>query len=368
MRRRVLIGGGLLVGLVLAEGVCRLTFPNPITGEPDEERNTWRLEGLVADEELEFSFEPGYSGRMTLAGDYDVSFGINGQGLRADGDFAPRHPDGRRILLVGDSFVFGIGVELQDTLGEQLERALNTDGAGGPPVEVVAAGVPSYGLDHYAGLIERWVPRLQPDLVLVALFPGNDLLDYELSRHDRKVVIEGMLVKQRQAWSFNLRKYSALAHLLLKRFNPHDRVDRARPLKPTPEDIAHIFRTIQPWVGRIVAAPGRDGPPLAIVVIESKGMIAAQQAGRLGFTIPPLADVLAEFREAGCQVLDPVDAWVAAPPPLEQYFFVKDVHYSAAGNRFVAQWLAPRLREAFGDRLRAPAGPSPGAGGDAGSR
>ncbi len=361
MRKWALIGGGLLVGLILAEGVCRLLFPNPITGAPDENRNTWRVEGLVNDEQLEFSFEPGYAGRMTLAGDYDVPFRINGQGLRADADYAASHPGGRRILLVGDSFVFGIGVELQDTLGEQLERALNADDSGGPPVEVVAAGVPSYGLDHYAGLIERWVPRLQPDLVLVALFPGNDLLDYELSQRDRKVVIEGRLVKQRQAWSYNLRKYSALAHLLLERFNPHERIELIRPQKPTPEELAHIYATIEPWIGRVVAAPGPDGPPVAIVLIETKGMIAAQQDGRKGFTIPPLNDVLADFRDAGCQVFEPVDAWIAAPPPLEQYFFTRDVHHSAAGNRFVAQWLAPRLREAFGDRLRAPTQAAPGA-------
>lgn len=352
MRKWALVAGGLFVGLVLAEGVCRLVIPNPFSTAQDENRNTWRVEGLVNDAELEFSFQPGYSGRMTLPGDYDVPFTINGQGLRADGDYPQLHPGRRRILLVGDSFVFGVGVELQDTLGARLERELDADGSGGPPVEVVAAGAPSYGLDHYAALIERWVPRLQPDLVLVALFPGNDLLDYELSRLDRKVVIEGRLVKQRQAWSYNLRKASALAHLLLERFNPHGRIEFPRPAKPTAEDLAHILRTIEPWVRRIAEAPGAGGPPVAVVLLQTKGTIVAHMAGRQGITIPPQGEVLAKFREAGCLVFDPGRAWADAPPPSEQYFLGKDVHHSAAGNQFLARWLAPLVREAFADRLR----------------
>jgi lysophospholipase L1-like esterase len=353
MRKWTLVGGGLLAGLVLAEGVCRLVIPNPITGLPDSNRTSWRVEGLVTDPVVEFSFEPGYSGRMTLPDNYDVPFRINGQGLRADEEFAPDHPGRARILLVGDSFVFGIGVELQDTLGEQLERALDTDGQPGPPVEVVSVGVPSYGLDHYTKVVERWLPRLRPDLVVVALFPGNDLIDYGLSELDRRVAIEGRLVTERQAWSWGLRKYSVLAHMLLQHFNPVERVPHSRTLNPTPAEFLAIFQSIQPWMRRLLEAPGPGGPPVAVLVIESRHMLELHRKGRVDDVSPPLNQVLADLRELGCTVFDPAEAWVTADSPESRFFFPRDPHYTAEGNRFMAEWLAPRVREAFGARLLA---------------
>jgi|GEM_PF-3403493 len=361
MRRWTLVGGGLLAGLVLAEGVCRLVVPNAITGEPNPNRTGWVVEGLVADPLVEFAFQPGYSGRMTVPGDYDVPFRINGQGLRADEDYPEEHPGRARILLVGDSFVFGIGVELQDTLGEQLERAFDADGQPGPPVEVVSVGVPSYGLDHYTKLVERWLPRLHPDLVLVALFPGNDLIDYDLSELDRRTAIEGRLVTERQAWSWNLRKYSVLAHMLLQHFNPVEHAPHARSLSATPDELDAIYRSTLPWTRRLLAAPGEGGPPVAVLIIEGRYMLGLHRKGREDVT-PPLGRVLADLRQLGCTVFDPAEAWIAADAPESRFFFARDAHYTLAGNRFMADWLAPRLREAFGARLLAAGGEAPDGG------
>ncbi|HTE06581.1 MAG TPA: hypothetical protein VK824_10315, partial [Planctomycetota bacterium] len=98
----MLLAGGLCAGLVLAEGICRLTVSNPITGPPDPDRTSWRVEGLVNDPLVGFSFQPGFSGRMSLPGDYDVPFRISPQGLRDDRIFGPTHEGITRILLVGD--------------------------------------------------------------------------------------------------------------------------------------------------------------------------------------------------------------------------------------------------------------------------
>lgn len=341
--------GGLLIALLTAEIVCRLFVDDPF-GEPPRSRESWRVTGLVADPELEFSFQPGYEGRMTLAGEYDVPFRINGQGLRDDHEFAEAHAD-TRVLLVGDSFVFGVGVELADTLGEQLEAALNDavaapDAPAAPArtVEVVAAGVPSYGLDAYAVLVERWMPRLRPDLVVVALHPGNDLLDYELKASDPHTVVDGMLVGRRQAWNWTLSRYSRAAYLLLGDLNPYPRVEQHRPDHPTPEQLAHLVRTIEPWIARLAATQRPGGPPIAVVVCHGRTTVQSWRSGDLAACVPPYREVVAGLQHAGLTVLDPQPAWLAPGIVVEDCFFAHDAHYRPAGNRLVGRWLAQQLR------------------------
>jgi lysophospholipase L1-like esterase len=365
MRKAWLAVGGTVAALLLAELIVRAVTEDPFEGL-GESRDSWRVVGLQSDPELEFSFQPGYSGRMTLAGEYDVPFRINAQGLRDDHEYAAEHPGTARVLLVGDSFVFGVGVELQDSLGKQLEQALNAGPDGAPPprpVEVVAAGVPSYGLDAYALLVERWVPRLRPDLVVVALYPGNDLLDYELKATDPRVVIEGMLVNERIAWSWKLRRASSLAHLLLQRFNPKPRIENHRPDRMQASDIERLFHTMQPWVARIAAADAA-GTPVAVTACYARESVPHWRDGTVEATIPPWKELLADFAEHGVTVLDPKPAWIAAPS-VREFFFSRDAHYTAAGNRFIARWLAERLREEFAPELDGAGAAAAGAAGAA---
>ncbi|HTE06572.1 MAG TPA: GDSL-type esterase/lipase family protein, partial [Planctomycetota bacterium] len=304
----------------------------------------------------EFSFEPGYSDRMSVPGDYDIAFSISPQGLRDDRTYAPEHPGTTRILLVGDSFVFGVGVELQDTLGRQLERDLNEDGAHGRPVEVVAVGVPGYGLDAYATLIERWVPRLHPDLIVVALFTGNDLMNYDVKRRDPRQVIEGTFVSRSKAWSWNLRKYSALASALLKRWNPYP---AEAPETAASRDPESMLPTMLPWIERIAAPARSGGPPVSVLVIHGRETVLSwrdehqpqavrdQQARFL----KRMNETLDEFTRRGASVFNPQEAWVSAPPPPTRYFLKIDAHLSAEGDGLMAGYLATQLRQHLGAAL-----------------
>jgi hypothetical protein len=354
-RKALLAFGSLLVALLLGEIVVRQVVENPITGI-ERTRVGWKAHGFIPDAELEYAFEPGVQSRMVLPDNYDVPFRINAQGLRDDVEFAREHPGTTRVLLVGDSYVFGVGVELQDTIGKQLQALLTDDPAWGRPTEVVAIGAPSYGLDTYAKIIDRWSPRLLPDLVLVAVFPGNDLIDYEQKAAHPATVVGGYIVSGHEAWSFHLRRISTLAHMLLETFNPHPRVLIERPGRPTPEQLAHLHDTMRPWIERIAAACARAGPgggpvPLAVTLMHGRSGVAAWREGRLGFRVQPIAEVLDDFRAAGATILDPKPAWIASTEPVEACFHRTDGHYSVIGSRLVARYLAESLREAFAAHL-----------------
>jgi lysophospholipase L1-like esterase len=81
----------------------------------------------------------------------------------------------RRIVVLGDSYTFGVGVENDETIPAQLETLLNAANRG-QRYEVINAGSPGWGTENELAF---WMARrdeLQPDL-LILLFYRNDLLD-----------------------------------------------------------------------------------------------------------------------------------------------------------------------------------------------
>ena len=98
---------------------------------------------------------------------------ISSQGLR-DQEFAPKQPDEYRIILLGDSFTMGHGLEANKTIDAVLEpllNAANTD----KKVQVINCGVGGYApWQEQIFLQEKGFP-LEPDMVILQLFPANDV-------------------------------------------------------------------------------------------------------------------------------------------------------------------------------------------------
>ena len=104
--------------------------------------------------------------------DYDVLVTTNSKGLR-DREHAYEHPNGvYRIAILGDSFMEAYQVDMAQALPDRLNRALADRG-----VEVINFGVRGYGTaQEFLTLTEEAV-RYTPDLVLLAYYPLNDLVD-----------------------------------------------------------------------------------------------------------------------------------------------------------------------------------------------
>jgi lysophospholipase L1-like esterase len=100
---------------------------------------------------------------------------INAQGMRGP-ERAPAKPAGvRRVLVLGDSVVFGLMLaDDAETFPAQLERAL-AQRAGGA-FECLDAGVPGWATREERLFLEREGERWQPDLVVLA-FVLNDVTE-----------------------------------------------------------------------------------------------------------------------------------------------------------------------------------------------
>lgn len=92
---------------------------------------------------------------------------INALGLRGP-DTTPGHADRVRILTLGDSYTFGSGVRDEETFSAVLEGKL-----GASRVEVVNGGAPGYGIFQMQRLLQRLMPMLHPDVVVVTIPTGD---------------------------------------------------------------------------------------------------------------------------------------------------------------------------------------------------
>jgi GDSL-like Lipase/Acylhydrolase family len=122
----------------------------------------------IPDPVLHHRMEPHTFSRFHAV-DYDYLQRVNNLGLRGR-DLEPAKRQGTyRILMLGDSFTMGFGVEDDETFSALLERALRNRRSifQGKTVEVVNAGVGSYAPVLSFLQLTKYLGRLEPDLVVL---------------------------------------------------------------------------------------------------------------------------------------------------------------------------------------------------------
>lgn len=93
-------------------------------------------------------------------------FIINSIGLRNE-EILPKSKGTFRVIVLGDSFVQGHMMELEETYPKVLERLLKSNER--VNIEAINAGVPGYGPDQEYKLFTERLVKLKPDLLLVVL-------------------------------------------------------------------------------------------------------------------------------------------------------------------------------------------------------
>jgi lysophospholipase L1-like esterase len=156
--RWVLLAASLALSLALGELVARYAVDEVM------------LQRSLRDAGVLIPYEPGGEADL-LTDEFRVRYRINGFGYRDRLDRrTERAPDKRRIVLLGDSFAAGWGVEFADSFGERFERA---------------TGIEMVNASKNGGCALWFVPqarfardRFSPDWLLVQIFdndPDDDL-------------------------------------------------------------------------------------------------------------------------------------------------------------------------------------------------
>lgn len=157
------VGIGLVAGLLLCELVLRVARPVALQpGLEDVEPF------VVPDAALGWAGRPNLRSEARFDPDFRHAVSTNSRGLR-NRETSYARDARRRILCVGDSFTWGLGVESREAFPSLLERDL-------PNTEVINAGVIGWGTGQEWLWLEGEGPRYAPD-VLILGFYVNDFWD-----------------------------------------------------------------------------------------------------------------------------------------------------------------------------------------------
>lgn len=158
----VLLQGIIVVALL--EIIARVFNPLGISYYPETARY---LDTLVLEEPIGYRNRPGLQDKF-----YGAPVSINALGLR-DRDVGEKTPGEFRILVMGDSVPFGIGVRYEDSYPHQLEVLLNEQ-LPGRNFRTLNLGVPSYNTEQELIQLKSLGLSLNPDAVTL-LFSNNDI-------------------------------------------------------------------------------------------------------------------------------------------------------------------------------------------------
>ena len=161
--RTALLASSVVLTLLLGEVACR------IMGWGKEivyERKLYRSSG---DPVLSYELNPAYAGRS-----YGTEVKVDHLGFRNNEEVpAQCDPGVFRIVCVGDSFTFGMGVDAREAWPHVLNEVMPPPPGYGK-IEVINAGVCGYNLIQYCEEVRAKVFGLNPSLILVGLVE-NDL-------------------------------------------------------------------------------------------------------------------------------------------------------------------------------------------------
>jgi hypothetical protein len=156
--------------LLVAEGGVRLARAAP----PAEAMGWfWR----APDATTGWAMQPNTSGRsFNQMYEFDVAVAVNSRGLRAPESIGYAKPEGvYRIVVLGDSFVEAIQVELEEIFSQELGRLVAAES--GKPVEVINVGAGGWGNDQQLLWLKEEGYKYSPDLIILAVYPRNDFLN-----------------------------------------------------------------------------------------------------------------------------------------------------------------------------------------------
>ena len=177
----LLLVASLILALGICELICRYFIDIGNLRHVSDDGTHWNQNHP----ERGYTLTPGYQGRLTAA-EFDNRLKFNSLGLRGP----EPEPDLRSAFILGDSFVFGVGAEFDETIGERF--AVHLKALGGSELQVWNLGVPSYSFQQYLSMLEEHLQHGTPEIVILCAYYGgwkgeaNDLLGAVVFQNNRK--------------------------------------------------------------------------------------------------------------------------------------------------------------------------------------
>ncbi|MDP3221020.1 MAG: hypothetical protein Q8S73_43445 [Deltaproteobacteria bacterium] len=178
------LGAGVLALVVLclsgalAELVARFVYDRPVVVARQQLRE-YRPGHLAYQPDLRMVIPASPGWRPTRAA-------TNADGIRSAVPRAAR-PGERRVMFLGDSWTFGLGLDEHETYPLEAERLLRAQDPS-PAWVAINAGIPGYNVFSAVALFEWLAPRYRPRVAVFTVAEHDDVepdLSDEIQRGDR---------------------------------------------------------------------------------------------------------------------------------------------------------------------------------------
>lgn len=315
------------------------------------------------------------------SGGYDVSPGPNSEyvmeryefktpihtnslNMRWD-EIAPRAPGEYRVVCMGDSFTFGLGVQFEEVYAKQLEKRLRERSRA---TSVVGVGVGGNVIDQMY-FYRQHEALFDPDLIVVEIYVGNDFYDstraspahpdLPAEAHgaaraappdpDAPTGFAALKARLRESrvldllWT-NLVRVPPIGRFALShglRYENRSILLRQYP----PFEQALVDTELAGLQGLIDYARARGSRVIAIIVPDTLQLF---ESGNLDPALydPSRPDRLLRefFARENVTAVDFLELYATLPPEqVRSFYYAKDTHWTAAGHAFAAQVLAERI-------------------------
>lgn len=313
--------------------------------------------------------------------EYITRLTFNSLGLRGPEIGLEKPPGLARVMLLGDSFIEGKEVPFEQSVAAQLQALL------GSRTQVLNSGVYGWGPAEEYLYLRHEGAQLQPDVVVLAFYVGNDVSNnYPRSERDRRnltgpafgVDRDGRL--EEYPWRLPSPTWHDLIGdvlrdrlVLFRAFETgvvdklrYERAGDAVQVTPRrmavfqtrePRELAEAWRVVDGLIGAMQHETGRAGAALVVVAVPTRWQVhdedweAFLAENRLkrddDWDLDRPAQRLARIAERrGLPMLDLRPALRQAASSGTRLYYPVDVHWTAEGHAVAAQAIRDALAAA----------------------
>ncbi len=325
----IAIGMGMLCAFIIAEISLRLLV------DPEAKRLA------TYDATLGWKGRPNGDGLyVRKTDDIRVPFHYNNLGFR-DEDVAAKPEHGRRILILGDSFIENLEVEYEKTFPFLLEQQVKLRSR---EWDVAIVGSQGYSTAQQLLAFRSYHDAISPDVVLLCFYCGNDFEDnlrrrFAFLDEQGELCIpenNGSIWKHRARWLQRWLYESSHVVYLLK--NGFQSLTNVR-LKPASKSIVdadeeYKLRITAKLLQQLAQEANAAGAEFGIVVIPFRDDLTSGNVQAQSFVAR-----LCEDRQIPCLDLSPVLS--------TDDYFKTDIHFNIKGHQIAAQAINEFLATSF---------------------
>lgn len=324
----------------------------------NDDKIPWKLKPMATDRHL------------NIFDEWNVSVEINSLGLRDN--LPPQNLSIKKILILGDSFTFGYGVEQNESYPEVLEKLL-----GGNYVVINSGYADGYSPDteyvylNYEGL------NFDPDIIIMGFFIGNDITDLRNNKwlklddndlplkissdiyhvdddnrlrfKDDDKIVKGkyppILYKINNFLNYNSHFYILFKNELkytLNLFKEQD-VSLVESIYKNDSDLESFWIKDEDILNKINLISKSKNKTFIVVLIPSIDQVKNKQIDNYNFTIPN--DRIMDFgNRHNLTVIDLLPYFSQQDNP-KKFYYKFDPHWNSKGHKFAAEIIYKKLED-----------------------